>query len=267
MRLMPSRSAIRTIVLAAVLPALLGGCIALYRSQSMTVQDKTDWQLGKGPLLSDVIPIAPESIIDVVNRGNADAMRRRKFETAQEFDARVQNARRPVLIVTPLPVEITCRTTYDHAAQVYSILSCLPFEDTRPVTSSTVTGTAVQAMEAGMQRQLRFNTYHLLATAMWQQNMVATREEARKLNDDLMAGIVVDRYQIREPICLSCGMRALNTLAPSKPPPPGRKHAPKPQVAYDGYTYHVATTSFKDLVIYRKSDNRVIYHARYVMAD
>ena len=249
--------------------AILGAVFSLASCASgpkrtYDVVKESQWELGKAPILSEVITTPLESAESVASRAAmytyATTRKQDKFESNEAFEARVKNTPplKNAFIATPLRTH-DC-TSYDFATKTYNI-SCRGFQRTAALSStSKVTGTITLA-NAYTSRDVEMTelsrTY--LSMAVDAVGKIAmSSEEAKAIDSDLMVGVVFSVSGVDYEFS-GCGKGELTYLDSKACKELGFKSG------------SVANTSDKviipkdllEFVVFRKSNDKVLFHKTY----
>lgn len=248
---------------------LLTGCAAPRVGVFKEVQSNS-WQPGKGPLVSELVRMPQATIKEVALRTSAPLAPRDKFESDAEFNARKQARNRPVFLAVPFKTtkEDSCESTYDRESQTYKIASCMPLFAARVVHSENTQGTPFTLANAYDSRTIQTNiwtTYRVLVSVDWQAEYKLPIDEAKAMDSDLVVGIVLDAPTTTH-ACGLCqqrksndALRKLSSAMGNRSSSNGwRDEAFRSGELLEPWEYVTATGGFSRVVIFRKSDQRVL---------
>lgn len=247
------------------------------RIDQLTVTDEKFWELDKAPLLSDLTKIAPEPIDVMAKKPDQASFVRSKFETDEEFAHRKASAQQSYFLAAPLVTKDggKCASQYDHAGGYYLIQKCLMFSDSVPVLRLEEAGDKFSLANAYDKREIQrviYRSYSVLSGLTWSGKYKLSRDEAAKLDPDLMVGIVFSK-KISSARCDICESRELadasSELADVLSKTSGRRSANsnsgwKDQAFKEGtleeyWEHKIVPKDISKIYVYRKSDMRVIY--------
>lgn len=241
---------------AAILLALtLGACSTPAPTTTSVLVEKKEWAVGEGPLVSELVAMPPKTVAQAFNSSPQYLLPRGKFETDQEYAARLAPSRQPHFIVVPIsttPLD-NCESRYDHAAGKYIIADCVPFLSGRRAQYLESEGTPMTlptALGPTTFKRILDNNYYLNVSAGWSQQFTIDRDKAAVLDKDLMAGVVIEN-----PSYDSTGCRQRNW----------REQALRYGVVHEDKHYYVGAEFISRLVIFRQSDRRVLYDAKFAL--
>lgn len=214
--------------------------------------EEQQWLPGKGPTLSELVGLTAISLENVQKIKSERLVVRDKFETDEQYQARVDKANKGFLVISSLDVgdSSSCDTTYDHAAGEYKISKCLALVGTAPLHRNIGSDTvrlANMVDSRDVKRTVKA-AYYIGASIPWSQTIKISPEEARHLEHDLMVGIVSKEFTV-DRNCYSCDRRSATW---------------KKEAFLDGYTsedwsYTIRPSKVERFVVYRRSDSRVLY--------
>ncbi len=246
--------------------------------QLVTVKE-TYWGPGEAPLLKDLIALRPQSLDVIARLPDQLLVKRVKFESDAEYAARQSAVPDPYFMTTRFTTDETgtCKSAYDHASATYVIEKCRIFSPTEPVLTVQTTGTALTLANAYQSREVErivYRTFTVLSDLTWQAKYKISRDEAVRLDSDLMVGMVFSKKSTSGecPICearnaLDSSDDLMNRLAKKN----GRVRSPgwKDEALRDGkfaeaWHYAMKPIGISKLVVYRRSDSRVIYEREFV---
>lgn len=270
----------RPIFFFAVVLTMLSGC-ATSPTIIVKVVESNNWLLGQGPLISELIILPQNGIKEVALRPSAETFSKGKFETDIEFEARKSKAQTPVFLVVPIRTtkEDKCESVYDREKLTYSINSCLPFLSSRIVTSEETYGDPLKLANAYDSRFIKrklWTTYRVLANFDWRAEYKVSINEAKLLDEDLMAGIIMLSPKTTK-TCELCNSRDMQDsvaeLSKSIAAVKGKSAATSEDswqnIAFkegeilERWDHAVAPGGAKRVVIFRKSDQRVLSDKTY----
>jgi hypothetical protein len=241
----------------------LAGCAGAPAPAIVYESVKVDlWTLDKAPLLSDVISMPVEKIEDVASRATLETFeksRKAKFETDAMFQARVSNMPPMKNAFVVMPLQTYECTSYDFAIKIYKV-SCPGFRlATELANVSKITGSTKLA-NAYASRDVEFvesSSYYLSAQADAVFSLAMSSEDAKKIDNDLMIGLVFgvksadydlggcSKYNSDDKIC--------------------KDSAFKSGMFVQSMKYKVIPSELLDVVVFRKSDQRVIRRQSFAL--
>jgi hypothetical protein len=260
------------VVIPSVIALALCACATQPPKRTLNLVDKKEWSVGQGPLLSELISLPQQSVVDVARAGQPVQPPKGKFETDEEYAKRIAGRPRAVFIVVPVITtkEQNCETRFDHAASKYIVSKCLPFLSGRVTEQVRTEGQPLRlanAFDSRTIKRIRDEKYYLQVSVGWNQQFDVSREVAKELDGDLMAGVVIDEISYGTPTCRICAMRDLADSLSRNPSSGGwRNDAFKQGVIYEDWDYSIGALSVKRMVVFRKSDSRVLYDASYALS-
>ncbi|HEY0584895.1 MAG TPA: hypothetical protein VGD52_02080, partial [Pseudoduganella sp.] len=236
------------------------------------------WLPGQGPTVSELVGLTMIPLEDVPKFNSQTLVARDKFETDEEYKARLDKVKKGFLVVSPLDAgdSRNCQSAYDHAAGEYKISKCLALLGGTPLIQRRFEGDPIRLANMYESRDIKRivnEEYYMSSNVGWSQALKLSREEARKLDSDLMVGIAAPEFNIGKK-CRSCDIRAegenlndiANTLANLKSKKvvdpytaEWKKDAFLNGMIIDDWTFTIKPSKVERLVIYRRSDSRVIY--------
>jgi hypothetical protein len=263
-------------LLTVLLVGALTGCATQGQVRTYKIADKKQWEIGQGPTVSEIVNLPQESIDTIAKRGAPQPPVKEKFETEEEF--RRRSAVKPPAIFVVAPIVTTkganCETSYDHDKGTYSVKQCLPFLSSRPITSIHREGESFGLANAYDSRTIKRNIwekYFLSATVDWSHELKISKDVAKEIDNDLMAGLVLKEFAVAKS-CSLCSTRDLSdALAGMSKAMSGRSSKGWRDTAFregeilEDWDYRVGTSGFEEMVVFRKSDQRVLYRARYIL--
>lgn len=228
---------------------------ALSRMEGLSLAIKGEeqqWLPGKGPTVSELVGLTAISLLNVPEIKSERLVVRDKFETDEEYQARVDKANKGFLVVSALDAQDSrnCDTAYDHAAGEYKISKCLALAGTAPLERSIGSDTIRLANMADSREVKRTvkGAYYIGASISWSQAIKISREEARSLERDLMVGFVSKEFSV-ERNCNSCDRRSASW----------RKEAFLDGFTSEDWSYTIRPSKVERFIVYRRSDSRVLY--------
>lgn len=239
--------------------------------------DKKRWEPGQGPLVSEIVPSTQRNIIEVAKDRSRLLLAKGKFETDVEFSKRSATVLAPVFIVAPISTskEANCESTFNHEKNSYQIARCLPLYAPRSIVSEHSFGEPLNLANVYDSRKINrkiWNKYYLAASLAWNDEFSVSKEQAKELDSDLMVGLVVTNPATTS-ACSLCNGRdvedSMGDLAKalgSKSTILGwRDRAFKEGELLEDWDYTVTTGGMSEMMVFRKSDQRVLYHSRLVL--
>lgn len=208
------------------------------------------WLPGKGPLVSDLVGLVPTPMENLLDAKPERSTTRDKFETEEEYKARLEKIKKGFLAVAPLDTRnnSNCETSYDHEAGEYKISRCLAlvggvalrhrYRDGDPIRLANAIGSRVI-------KRIVSEDYFYAGSHVWSQVIKVSRDEAKALDDDLMVGIVSPDFMLLRK-CLGCDSRRSNDAYVTGS-------------VTDYWTIRVRPSNVERIVVYRRSDSRALY--------
>lgn len=259
------------VVIPGVIALALGGCATPQQKRTLNLVDKKEWSVGQGPLLSELISLPQQSVVDVARAGKPVQPPKDKFETDEEYAKRTAGRSQAIFIVVPVITtkEQNCETRFDHAASKYIVSKCLPFLSGRVTEQVRTEGEPLRlanAFDSRTIKRIRDEKYYLQVSVGWNQQFDVTREVAKQLDSDLMAGVVIDDISYGVPTCRICAIRDLSdSLSRDSTSGGWRNDAFKQGYIYEDWDYSIGALTVKRVVVFRRSDSRVLYDASYAL--
>lgn len=235
------------------------------------------WMLEQGPTVTELVGLAPSQIQDLTKRKANTSTSRGKFETEEEHQTRLKAIPKGFLIVTALDTDDSrnCLTTYVHATGEYKVSKCLALAESTSILKKRFEGDSVRLSNMIDSREVKkvvTETYYLKTSFAWNQTIKLTREEAQKLDGDLMVGAVVSDFEI-ESSCSECEARTRReTLAEAMKSAAALSNRPVDTSSVDwkreaflagsileDWTYSLKPTKVLSFIVFRRSDSRVIF--------
>ncbi len=236
------------------------------------------WALGQGPTVSELVGLTTIPLEDVPKYKFESLVARDKFETDEEYKARLDKVKKGLFVVSALDISDSrnCQSAYDHAAGEYKISKCLALMGGAPLIKRRFEGDALRLSNMYESRDIKRivnEEYYMSSNVGWSQAIKLSREEAKNLDRDLMVGISAIEFNIGKK-CRSCDIRdegekmndlanAAANLQSKKVVDPytaeWKKDAFLNGMIIDDWTFTIKPTKVERLVIYRRSDSRVIY--------
>lgn len=254
---------------------ILSGC-ASSSTIKVKVVEENNWLMGQGPLISELINLPQQGIKEIALGSIKEPLSKGKFESDVEFESRKSKAQAPVFLVVPIRTtkEDKCESVYDREKLSYSIANCLPFLASRIISSEEKYGSPLNLANAYDSRTIQrkiWTTYRVLASFDWHSEYKLSINEAKLLDEDLMAGIIIlsPRTIKACDLCNSRDMQdSLAELSRSIAAVKGkssvssesgwRNIAFKEGEILERWDYAVESGGVKRVVIFRKSDQRVL---------
>lgn len=267
----------KNIVLIAVL-IFISGC-ATQSTKLFAVSEHKSWKLGEGPLVTELVKLPQDNIKNVALKSFPVAINRGKFESDDEFKTRVLQIPNPIFIAAPIVTskENNCETIFDHEKAVYVVKNCLPVSSSKELLFEIADGEAFALANMFDSRSIRrklINRYFLLTTVDWNAELIIPREIAKELDKDLMFGIVISR-PVTSKNCSLCENRDLqDTLAElsalsrkkTSKSSSWRDDAFREGELLENWNYRVQVESFSEIVIFRKSDQKILDYRKFTAA-
>lgn len=242
--------------------------------------DSKSYALGEGPTVMELAGLVAISIEQLSKKDTQSSTQRGKFETEEEYQARLKDIVGGYLIASKINTNdrANCLTEYNHAAGEYVATKCLALSETIPMATKTFEGESFQLANMVDSREIKrlvTERYYLTANFIWNQTVKLSREDAQKLDDELMVGAVIGDFSITSE-CTECDSRKLrenlaglakSAGALSKRPTSTadidwKKDAFLKGQISEGWTYSVKPSKVVMYLVFRRSDNRVIYSFR-----
>lgn len=213
-----------------------------------------NWLPGRGPTLRELVGLAPTLMEDLLKQTPEKSPSRDKFETEDEYKARMEKLKQGFFAVAPLDTKDNrnCQTTYDHAASEYKISGCLAMVGGLPLKQRHFEGASFSLANAVTSRNIRRDVqedYYYAGSYVWNQSIKVSRDEARTLDNDLMVGIVSPNFMVTRK-CRICDSSRVSTW---------KNDAFLKGEISDWWMIIVAPTKVERVVVYRRSDDRVLY--------
>lgn len=239
---------------------------------------ETYWGPAEAPLLTDLIALRPQSLDAIAILPDQLPVKRVKFESDAEYAARQSAVPDPYFMTTPFSTDETgtCKSAYDHASATYVIEKCGIFSPTKPVLTVQTTGTKLTLANAYQSREIErivYRTFTVLSNLTWQAKYKISRDEAVKLDSDLMVGMVFSKKSTSGecPICesrnaLDSSDDLMDRLAKKNgtvPSPGWKDEALRDGKIAEAWHYAMKPIGISKIVVFRKSDSRVIYEREF----
>lgn len=271
------------IISASIL--LITGCASSPPTVFFKVDTESNWQPGKGPLLSELITIQQENINELADRISAPPIAKGKFESDADFENRKAKVRTSAFMVVPLQMtkERNCESIYDANSQKYRVDNCLPFLSSRVVSSNERFGKPFTLSNAYTSRQIQTKistNYRILATFDWKTEYTLPLEDAKKLDSDIYAGILMEspRFQKTCSLCesrksqdslaeLASSIAAFNGKGSQASTNGWRDAAFREGEIWENWDLSIIPNTVKRVVIFRKSDQRVLSDKTYILSN
>lgn len=247
------------------------------RIDQLTVTDEKFWEIHEAPLLSDLTKIASEPINVIAKKPDRASFVRSKFETDEEFMQRKASAQESYFLAAPLATKDggQCASRYDHTSGYYILQKCLMFSDIAPVLTLEEAGDKLSLANAYDKRDIQrviYRNYSVVSDLTWSGKYKLSRDEAAKLDSELMVGILFSK-KISSARCNICESRELvdasSELADVLAKTSGRSstkgnsgwrdQAFKEGKLEDSWDYRIVPKNISKIFVYRKTDMRVIY--------
>lgn len=245
---------------------------------SIITRGKTKvWVLGEGPAISDYVSLKPTDIKDLLKRNIGTANAKGKFETNEEYAARVTSSADGVLVVGKIRTdnEKTCKTSYSHDKQKYIINGCEIYSPNYSYLEYSQKGEPFRLANLVDSREIQRiqNLKFFLETSfIWKSEFSISREEAAKLDSDMMAGIIISDY-LKTSSCDECDRRetneaitstiksiaALSNRQTSTLEADWKTEAFREGAIVETWVHKFTPKKVSKIVIFRRSDSRVIY--------
>lgn len=242
------------------------------------------WGAGDGPHVEVLVKTKPSSIEQILKAGVAEEESRRKskFETEQEYKARVGRNHPEYFVVKRLVTDESgkCPASYEHERQVYRVDQCLAVTDKDPFSKQIESGDSFVLANMVDKRKIERNlvkTYFLNANFVWSEALSITRDEAKSLDSDLMVGVVFKGFE-KEESCSLCQQRKnnealerfvnlANEVSKIKSTSAGsasfdsdwKNLAFKEGFIVENWDYRITPEKIKRFVVFRGSNFRVVY--------
>lgn len=216
--------------------------------------EEQNWLPGQGPTVTELAGMAPTPIEYLLEPKPGNSAARDKFETDDEYKARLGIINKGILAVAPLDTKdsANCQTTYDHAASEYKISACMALVGGLPLRHRYFEGDSFRLANAVTSRDIRRDVredYYFAGSYVWNQSIKVSREEARNLESDLMVGIVSENFTVLRK-CRICDSSRVSTW---------KNDAISRGNVSDSWMITVRPTKVHRIVVYRRSDARVLY--------
>ena len=220
------------------------------------------WELDKAPLLSEIITVPVEKIEDVASRATVATFQKstkEKFETDDMFKVRVANMPPIKNAFVVMPLRTYECTSYDFPTKTYKV-SCPGFRLATELANGVKTTGSTKLANAYASRDVEFverSSYYLSAQADAVFTLAMSSEDAKKIDNDLMIGLVFSiqsadydlggcgKYDSDDKIC--------------------KESAFKSGMFVQSMKYKVIPNELLDVVIFKKSDQRVIRRESFAM--
>lgn len=240
--------------------------------------EEKNWLPGQGPTVSELLGMTTLPIEDLPKLRPGSLVTRDKFETDEEYQARVDQLKKGLLVVAPLETRDGrhCETTYDHAAGEYKISKCVALVGKSPLVSRNFEGDSIRLsnmMDSREIKRLVSEDYYIASSFTWSQAIKLSREEAKKIDGDLMVGVVSKEFSTSKK-CSSCDARemseSLNQLANSAAALNNKSNGESYTAAWkktaflkgeinDNWVFTIKPAKIERVIVYRRSDARVLY--------
>ncbi|WP_156401117.1 hypothetical protein [Duganella sp. Root1480D1] len=216
--------------------------------------EEKSWLPGQGPIVNELVGMSPTAIENLLEPKPGNSPVRDKFETDDEYNARMGKMGKGLFAVAPLDTKDShnCLTTYDHAAGEYKISRCLALVGGLPLRHRAFEGSPIRLANAITSRDIRRDIredYYYTGSYVWNQSIKVSRDEAKALDDDLMVGIVAQDFGVLRK-CRSCD---------SGRGPNWKDEAFVRGSLNDSWMITVRPINVQRIVVYRRLDSRVLY--------
>ena len=203
-----------------------------------------------------------------------------KFETDDEYRIR-QSSIRKAFVEIPIKVnDEWCPTEFDHKEQIYKIENCVISNVGEPIVSETNEGEPFILSNAFDSRKIRrivVNEYVSSFPIKWSANYNISRETARSLESNMVAGVWVSVTDTAKgcPICDTRKLndsvgdfsKSMNALTDGKRgeafPANWKQDAFKDGSILEVWKHAFGVSKIYDVVIFSKLDNRLIYRIKF----
>lgn len=216
--------------------------------------EEQNWLPGAGPRVMDLVGLVPTPVEYLLQRKPENSAVRDKFETDDEYKARMDRINKGFLAVAPLDTrgDFNCQTSYDHAAGEYKLSACLAMVGGVALRTVHSENSPIQLANAIASRSIKRDVsedYYYAGSYVWNQTIKASRDEAKVLEGELMVGIVSQNFVLTRK-CRYCESNYSSTW---------KKDALVKGRISDNFMIIVSPTKVERIVVYRNSDSRVLY--------
>jgi len=252
-------------IFALLLAIILHGC-ATHTPTYYEVSYTKTFNLEDGPLLSTAIPQPVELLSNIVKDNSKPT--RGRFESEEDFNQRLEivDVEKSFVVTIPLELETgACRnTSYDFDSNTYN-LRCDGFDAKNSLQSVLKDSKILKLQNAYTARDVEFiktSDYRLAAGFPVIANLSLTAEEAKNVEGDLMAGLAFtvtpDSIKlIKNGYCFfSLPADLLDDIC--------KETGFQTGMLVDETIWIVHPKTITDLVVFRKSNNKILYHEKYV---
>lgn len=265
------------------LATFLNGCAIQPPAANYKEVSNNKFDPGKGPFVSDIIKYHQKNIKEITAQllSHPNELIRDKFETDAEFEKRVFDANAPIFLVAPIKTtrEEGCESAYDRSMNVYKIENCFPFMASRIIFEEENLGAPLFMGNAYDSRSIKrkiWNTYKIFATFDWSAEYKLSIKDAKDLDGDLMAGIIILNPKVAK-TCEPCRQRELeDSLADLRKSLAAFNGRAEP-ISSDGWRndafkigeisehwdHSLTISGVERIVIFKKSDQRVLSDRMY----
>jgi hypothetical protein len=235
------------------------------------------WALEQSPTVADLTGLTPSQIQDLPKRKANTSTSRGKFETEEEYQTRINATPKGFLVVTAIDTNNSrnCLTAYEHMTGEYKVSKCLALAENTAIFKKRFEGDSVRLSNMLDSRDIKrmiTESYYLKASFAWNQVIKLTREEAQKLDGDLMVGAVVSDFEI-ESSCSECESRTrreataalMKSAAALSNRPVDTSSVDWKREAFlagsiaEDWTYLIKPTKIQSFIIFRRSDSKVVF--------
>jgi hypothetical protein len=223
------------------------------------------WELDKAPLLSEVITMPVEKIEDVASRATIATFqksRKDKFETEDAFKARVASMPPMKNAFVVMPLRTYECTSYDFATKTYNV-SCPGFRAATELASEVKPTGSTKLANAFGSRDVEFvdrSSYYLSARADAVFKLAMSSDDAKKIDNDLMIGLVFSITSADYDLG-GCSKSDISIMDDKTCKEIGFKSG----MVVQSKKYMVIPNELLDVVVFRKSNQRVIRRESFAM--
>jgi len=216
--------------------------------------EEENWLPGAGPRVMDLVGLVPTPVEYLLERKPENSPVRDKFETDDEYKARMEKLKKGFLAVAPINTrsDFNCKTSYDHEAGEYKISACLAMVGGVALQTHHSENSPIRVANAVTSRDVRRDVsedYYYAGSYVWNQSIKVSRDEAKVLENQLMVGIVSSNFYLTRK-CRYCESNYSSTW---------KKDAFVKGRISDDYMIIVRPDKVERIVVYRSSDSRVLY--------
>lgn len=256
----------RKITLILALAGIVVGCAVNQPKQFQTLSSNT-YDLKNAPKLDAVVkqPVADISKV-YLNAWYASAEKtKEKFESDGEFQARVEKASKIDNAFIVKNLETNKCTNYDFKTGSYDI-NCWGIKPSNLLMTKSKSESKIVANKYRTRKVdvVQKDNYYLAANVFVKQRLSVSVEDAKKLDSDLMVGVLIkpadtsskrsgcSEYDLTYNVY---GSNACNEIAMDT------------GMALLTYEKTVGVAELLEMVVYRKSDNKVLIHEIYTPSN